>query len=295
MYFKDINTMKRKIFSFILLGILTLAGCYPDESLNTPVKPPPTSNDPLDIYIQENFTDTYGVAVRYKYVDRYVEGDKRVTPPKREVVQPMLDFLTEFWIDPYVSVENGEAFFKRFVPAEVVFIGSPIYNNDGTITLGTADAGARITLTVVNDIDLDDDAWVFQQLHTIYHEFAHIIHQNFNLPPNWQQISPRGYTSTGSWYNLTDEEALQRGFVSNYATSTFNEDYAETVAFILFDPNFYENYTEDEENCTTVDCERRNEGRAMIRRKYNAVITHYLQSTDVDLLAVREIIQDKLN
>ncbi len=93
-------------------------------------------------------------------------------------------------------------------------IGSPIYNNDGTITLGTADAGARITLTVVNDIDENDHEWVFQQLHTIYHEFAHIVHQNFNLPPNWEQISPQGYTSAGSWYNLSNEEALERGFVS---------------------------------------------------------------------------------
>lgn len=287
--------MNKKIFSLILLAGLSLAGCYKDESLNTPIKPAPVSNDPLDIYIQEHFTDTYGIAVRYKYVDRYVEGDKRVVPPKREVVEPMLDFLTDLWVEPFISVENGEKFFKRFVPAEIVLIGSPIYNNDGTITLGTADAGARITLTVVNDIDENDQEWVFQQLHTIYHEFAHIMHQNFNLPPNWQQISPQGYTSAGSWYNLSNEEALERGFVSNYATSSFNEDFAETVAFILFDPDFYDNYTVDEDNCTTADCESRNEGRAMIRKKYNAVITHYAQNTGVDLLAIREIIQDKLN
>lgn len=287
--------MNKKILSLILLGGLSLAGCYKDESLNTPVKPPPTLTDPLDIYIQEHFTDTYGIAVRYKYVDRYVEGDKRVVPPKREVVQPMLDFLTDLWIDPFIDVENGEKFFKRFVPAEVVLIGSPIYNNDGTITLGTADAGARITLTVVNDIDENNQEWVFQQLHTIYHEFAHIMHQNFNLPPNWEQISPQGYTSAGSWYNLSDEEALERGFVSNYATSSFNEDFAETVAFILFDPNFYSNYTVDETNCTTAACEERNDGRAKIRQKYNAVITHYQQNTGVNLLDVRAIVQDKLN
>jgi substrate import-associated zinc metallohydrolase lipoprotein len=287
--------MKKKIFSLLLIGAVTLAGCYKDEALDTPIKPSPTSDDPLDQYIQENFTDIYGIAVRFKYVDRYVEGDKRVVPPRREVVQPMLDFLTNFWIEPFVEVENGEVFFKRFVPAEIVFIGSPIYNNDGTITLGTADAGARITLTEVNDIDENDEDWVFQQLHTIYHEFAHIVHQNFKLPPNWQQISPRGYTSAGSWYNLSNEEALERGFVSNYATSSFNEDFAETVAYILFDPNFDENFMIDETNCTTAECEKRNDGRAMIRKKYSAILTHYEQYTGVKLLDVRAIIQDKLN
>jgi substrate import-associated zinc metallohydrolase lipoprotein len=177
----------------------------------------------------------------------------------------------------------------------VIFIGSPIFNDDGTVTLGVADAGARITLTEVNLIDIDNQDWVLRQLGTIYHEFAHIVHQRYNLPTGFQQISPDGYTSLGSWYNLTEEEALRRGFVSPYATSTFNEDFAETAAFILFDPTFYETYINDEPNCNTVDCTERNEGRSRIRSKYNSVLTHYLQVTGVDLLEVRAIIQERLN
>ena len=129
----------------------------------------------------------------------------------------------------------------------------------------------------------------------IYHEFAHIVHQRYNLPTNWQQISPEGYTSSGSWYTLSDEEALQRGFVTPYATSDYNEDYAETVAHILYLPDFYERYIIDEENCTDDDCIARNEGRALLRRKYVTVLAHYEQVTGVDLLDVRAIVQDKLN
>jgi substrate import-associated zinc metallohydrolase lipoprotein len=206
----------------------------------------------------------------------------------------MLDFLTDFWIDPFINVPNGKEFFQGYVPAEVIFIGSTIYNADGTVTLGTADAGARITLSEVNDIDIDNKVWIFRQLGTIYHEFAHIMHQRNNLPPSWQQISPQGYTSLGSWYNLSEEEALQRGFVSPYGTSTFNEDFAEVVAFLLFEPEFYERFIIDEEGCTTSDCDARNEGRAKLRRKYNAILAHYEQFVGVDLLAVREIIQSKL-
>ena len=111
----------------------------------------------------------------------------------------------------------------------------------------------------------------------------------------FRSISPQGYTSAGSWYNLLDDEALQRGFVSPYATSSFNEDFAETVAFILYFPSFYERYINDEPNCATADCNLRNEGRAKLRTKYNAVLAHYKQVTGVDLLLVRAIIQDKLN
>ncbi len=287
--------MKIRIYAFCLALMLVVAVGCEDDSVNAPVIKKELSKDPLDILIRENFQEPYGIAVRYKYVDRYVEGDKRVVPTKRELVEPMLDFLQDFWIEPFMDVPNGEKFFKRYVPAEVVFIGSPIYNNDGTITLGTADAGARITLTMVNDIDIDNEGWVFMQLNTIYHEFAHIVHQNFNLPPNFQQISPQGYTSAGSWYTLDDLDALNRGFVSPYATSSFNEDFAETVAHILFDPDFYDKYYVDEVCNGDAECNVRNEGRAKIRKKYSAILNHYTQYTGVELLKVRDIIQDKLN
>ena len=218
----EMNKLRTKILAVVFIALSSLAtSCYKDESLESPVKTQTPSEDPIDIFIQTNFIDQYGIAVRYKFVDRYVDPNKRVAPPLREVVEPTLDFLTEFWIEPYVSVQNGRRFFENHVPAEIVLIGSLMYNDDGTVTLGTADAGARITLTDVNSIDLDNDEWLYLQLNVIYHEFAHIVHQRYNLPPNWQQISPEGYTSVGSWYTLSDEEALQRGFVTPYATSNY--------------------------------------------------------------------------
>ena len=45
-------------------------------------------------------------------------------------------------------------------PAEIVLLGGLIFNDDGTVTLGTADAGAQITFTNVNAVDPNDEAWV---------------------------------------------------------------------------------------------------------------------------------------
>jgi substrate import-associated zinc metallohydrolase lipoprotein len=287
--------MKTRYYSLLLIGSLLLGvSCYEKEEINVQQKPYVTATDTLDLFIRDNFLKPYGMAVRYKYVDRYVDQTKRVTPPSRSSIKPMLNFVEDMWIDPFLQVPNGKKFFMNYVPPEVVLIGSRMYNNDGTVTLGTADAGARITLTEVDFIDVTNQAWVFQQIHTMYHEFAHIVHQRHNLPPSWNTISPAGYTSAGSWYNLTDAEALQRGFVSPYATSSFNEDFAETVAFLLYDPDFYEKYIDDEPNCTTVACVNRNAGRAMLRKKYTAVIEHYKQYVGVDLLQVRAVVQQKL-
>lgn len=282
------------LITFLALMVGTSA-CYKEESLNVPVNEGPdiTETD-LDVYIRENFTEQYGMAIRYKFVDNFVDPGRRVTPPRVEVVRPMLDFVQKFWIDPYLEVDNGEAFFREHVPAEIVFLGGPIYNDDGTITLGTADAGAQITFTNVNDIDETDSTWRRLQFNVVYHEFAHIVHQRYKLPPAFETISPAGYTSAGSWFVLSNNEALQRGCVTPYATSSPNEDFAETVAFFLFDPDFATNFEVDETSCDTAECEARNIGREMIRRKVAAIKEHYEKVTGVSLESIRAAIQAKL-
>jgi substrate import-associated zinc metallohydrolase lipoprotein len=284
----------RKLLPALIL-IITTTACYESEVLNVPVKN--AENEPqteLDIYIDENFTREYGMAIRYRFVDRYVRPQERVTPPRLAVVKPMLDFIQNFWIDPFLEVKNGEAFFRNHVPAEIIFLGGFIYNEDGTVTLGTADAGAKITFTNVNAINVEDEAWRDQQLQTVYHEFAHIVHQEYKLPASFENISASGYTSAGSWFTLTDEQALRRGFVSPYATSSPNEDFAEIVAFYLFEQDFMNRFINKEINCETSACISRNEGRALIREKLNAIRDHYKKVTGVDLDEVRKAVQARL-
>jgi substrate import-associated zinc metallohydrolase lipoprotein len=207
----------------------------------------------------------------------------------------MLDFIQKFWVDPFLEVKNGEAYFRSYVPSEVVLLGGFIFNSDGTVTLGTADAGAQITFTNVNGIDPTDKEWEALQLQTVYHEFAHIVHQRNKLPAAFEKISATGYTSAGSWFTLTDEEALMRGFVSPYATSSPNEDFAETVAFFLYNTDFETEFMTDEPNCTTPACESRNAGRELVRQKLASIREHYVKVVAIDLGAVRNAIQAKLN
>jgi substrate import-associated zinc metallohydrolase lipoprotein len=287
--------MKYKKFYLIVGIFLIMSGCYQEGELNVPVYEGPNAiRNELDQYINENFVHDFGIAIRYRYVDRYVSPTQRVTPPRLEVVLPMLGFIEDYWVAPFLAVNNGETFFRKHVPAEIILLGGLIYNEDGTVILGTADAGAKITFTDVNSLDLDNKDWVLQQLHTVYHEFAHIVHQRYKLPNAFETISPQGYTGPGAWYTLTDEEALQRGFVSPYATSSPNEDFAETVAYFLFDENFYENFIYPEENCNTPDCEKRNEGRVLIAQKLNSILAHYEKVTGVKLEDVREEVQSRL-
>ena len=279
----------------IFLTPLLMFSCYPEETLNEPVKDPEVNTiTALDQYIETNFTKKYGMAIRYRYVDNYVEPGQRVSPPGLETVRPMLDFIRKFWIDPYLEIPNGKDFFEAYVPAEIIFLGGLIYRSDGTVILGTADAGARITFTNVNAVNPEDEDWRELQLQTVYHEFAHTVHQRFKLPNTFESIAAAGYTGPGSWFNLTDEEALERGFVSPYATSSPNEDFAETVAFFLFDPDFYQNFSVSGDPCQTDDCVRQNEGRARISEKLSLISDHYEKVAGIDLRSLREAIQKKL-
>jgi substrate import-associated zinc metallohydrolase lipoprotein len=289
-------SLKKSVFLILSFGmILVMNGCYEKETLDVPVyQGPDAIKNELDQYIDAHFIQEFGMAIRYRFVDRYVSPTQRVTPPRLEVVKPMLDLIDDFWIDPYLSVENGEVFFRKHVPAEIVLLGGLIYNEDGTVTLGTADAGAQITFTDVNSLDMNDMNWLLLQLQTVYHEFAHIVHQRYKLPNAFETISPQGYTSSGAWFTLTNEEALGRGFVSPYATASPNEDFAETVAHFLYEENFYENYIILEASCATPECEKRNEGRIMIKEKLNSITAHYQKVTGVNLEEVRQVVQSKL-
>ncbi|MEP1096257.1 MAG: substrate import-associated zinc metallohydrolase lipoprotein [Cyclobacteriaceae bacterium] len=287
----------KNIYGYYLgaVMLLTLSGCYPDEGLNVPVNEDQIAVETaLDQYINDKFVTEYGMAIRYRFSDNFVDPGQSVAPSRIESVRPMLDFIEEFWINPYKDVQNGEEFFRNHVPAEIIFLGGVIYDANGNLLLGLAEAGAKITFTDVNSVDPTDSVWRRRQLNTVYHEFAHTVHQRYKLPNAFETIAAEGYTGPGSWFVLTDDDALQRGFVSPYSTSSPNEDFAECVSFFLFDPNFETNFMDMEAGCVTEDCVGRNDGRLRIAEKIAAIKDHYKKVTGVDLESLRAAIQSKL-
>ncbi len=279
----------------VILSSLLLISCYPTEELNVPVKEVDSNLDTdLDSYINDNFVEEYGMAIRYRFIDKYLNPGQSAAPVRLEAVMPMLDFIEEFWIGPYMDVPNGEEFFRDHVPAEIVFLGGIIYDSNGNLILGFADAGAQITFVDVNSIDLTDEEWRTRQLNILYHEFAHIVHQRYKLPNAFETIAADGYTGPGSWFVLTDDQSLTRGFVSPYATSSPNEDFAECVSFFLFDPDFEDNFITIEADCVTDDCVDKNEGRLRIAEKISAISDHYEKVTGISLEELREAVQNRL-
>ncbi|WP_438422871.1 substrate import-associated zinc metallohydrolase lipoprotein [Aquimarina macrocephali] len=288
---------------FIILGLVVISGCDREETLQPQSifeQNEVESTNELDVYLKNEFRDPYGCNVIYKFVDRYIDPSKSAVPPRLDVVQPIAELIKQAWIEPYNKAsDQGEEFLRTYFPAEIVLLGSPLYNGDGTITLGIADAGVRVTLTQANDYAPDNKAWIVQTFRTLHHEFAHIVDQNFNFDVEaFYDISNEDYTTPGTWTQETQNSAIARGMVTPYATSAVGEDFAETISYIVTtDPAVFQATYLTAEDCTGQgqDCIDRNAGRVRIQQKYDAVVKYMKEDVGIDLLVLRDEFLNSIN
>lgn len=111
------------------------------------------------------------------------------------------------WLEAYDEATGNPNFLRQYIPKTIHFIGSPAYEDNGTMVLGTAEGGMKITLYNVNDINPDQidinllNDYYFQTMH---HEFAHILHQTKTTirPLTVLRKMPTS-VATGIWWEPT--------------------------------------------------------------------------------------------
>ena len=143
----------------------------------------------------------------------------------------MMAALRDVWFEPYIQATgNSQDFLKEVAPKKIVLVGSLEYQN-GSYKLGQAEGGRKILLLNVNNFDASDENELKESLHTIVHEFTHILHQTKLFDKKYQEISTGRYNS--NWTLLKDPEARRLGFITSYAMLNKDEDFAEMVSGIL--------------------------------------------------------------
>jgi substrate import-associated zinc metallohydrolase lipoprotein len=276
--------MNTKILSVSLALILATAlSCKDpyntdlDESkldFATNDQPPATE---LDNWLNANFTQPYNIEVKYRWSANEVNINNTLVPPIPEKVSSIMSVVHDAWIEPYLA-EAGETFFKTFTPKQFVLVGSPNYNPGGTITLGTAEAGRKIVLFVINDFNENDRAKIKEQMHTVHHEFAHILHQNIPYTANFKEITKGAYTA--DWYNIPTSVAQSRGFITSYAMSGPDEDFVELVAMML---------TEGKRGFERIVCSIPSAtAQAQIRQKQQIVINYFNDVYKIDFFKLQQ-------
>ncbi len=284
-----------KIILIAVSIIVIQTSCKKEDALSSVDNIPGLGGDTwtktaIDNWIVDTLTVPYNIAVKYKWDQGELQQffDKTLVPPKEEKVIPLMGSINKAWINPYVE-EGGLMFFKRISPKFFYLIGSPIYVR-GAIILGTAEGGRKVVLSDINNFrikgmpgyvlsDTDNVKRIFE---TIHHEYAHILDQNIKFPLEFSQSSASSYTS--DWLNLFPDEAKNEGFISQYAISGKEEDWAEMVSLMLvrgkdwFDQYVNSiNYTGTTANGTTAEV-----AKARLRQKEAVVVSYFKQAWNIN-------------
>jgi hypothetical protein len=119
-------------------------------------------------------------------------------------------------------------------------------------------------------------------LHTIQHEFAHILHQNILYPQEFKTITP-GYTST--WFNISEADAQSQGFVTSYSMDNPDDDFVETVATMLIEGRARFNELVAAQNPTA---------QSLLRRKEQIVVDYYKKAWNIDFYSLQTRTQQAL-
>ena len=184
----------------------------------------------FDKWLKQEYLDIYNLEFRYKMQDVGTDMDYNLVPAEYDKAKDLAVLVKYLWFDAYKEVVNPE-FLRQYGPRIIHLIGSPAYNpQSGTMILGLAEGGIKVSLFRVNSLDLND----FNQLNeyyfkTMHHEFAHILHQTKSIPQSFYLISTGRYDDN-NWQDQVEGRMNSLGFVTNYASSQLREDFAEVIA-----------------------------------------------------------------
>lgn len=236
----------------------------------------------VDIWIYDNLTKPYNIEVKYKWDRTELNMNKTLVPPRENLIVPVMTVLKDVWIEPYEFIK-GVDFIKEIGQKQFVLVGSVEYNSNGTIVLGQAEGGRKITLFEINNFDLSNMALIKSMLKTMHHEFAHILHQKKMFTTLYAQVTPGGYDAT--WFNFTDAEVRPLGFISAYARNSVEDDFVEMVAVMLI------------EGKADFDAlvNRAGSGVAALRQKELYVRQYMLDTWGIDMTELQNKTQEAIN
>lgn len=300
-----------KYFWLLALSVTLFCSCEEDDSL-TPSEEalfPQMEDTPISLKLKEMF-GRYNTRVEYRYIQNLIPEDwYYITPAKEEMVLPVAKIFLDMWVGPLIA-GSDTAFVEQHFPRMILLVGSPAYQLDGTIVLGQAEGGMLIRFTEINKYTPGNVDWVERQLNTAFHEYAHIMHQTFNMPDDFREVSPDNYTQNG-WQPLTSNQAIIRGMVTPYGTSSVQEDYAELFATyvmkddalldvlvrgkpITLNKDNWDDMTEEERENALLLKASMEAGCKLIAKKF-AILKKHLGSAGLDIDKVRTAFQAQLS
>ena len=236
----------------------------------------------FDKWLKTNYIDTYNIELKWRMETNESDMNYWLVPASVDKSIQMAKLLKFLCFEAYDEITGSMEFIRSYYPKMIHLIGSAAYNNNQTFVLGTAEGGLKITMYMINQLQLDPEYLNYYYFKTMHHEFAHILNQTRPYSSDFDMISGSEYVSD-SWSSAwsSDEEAQQSGFISSYASKEAGEDFVELLAI-------YVTSTEEEWNAIISGA---GSGASIINAKFDIVYNYMLNSWNIDLDELREVIQ----
>jgi len=229
----------------VLLTVIFAAGafifnsCRTNETIDPNIDIPGLggyeyARTPLDDWLDQTFLYPYNIKVYYHWdaVLAYTNLNAKLVPVQVEKVKPMMDALSRVWFEPFLYATTP-SFLEKYTPKTVILVGSPQYSSNGSsVMLGQAEGASIILLTNANAFEPSSAEEVKKYLHVIEHEFVHILTQNAPMPITFKAVTSQFFDPSG-WQNYTDAQANQYGFITAYAMTSPDEDFAEIISMVM--------------------------------------------------------------
>ena len=150
--------MKKFIYLLMMaLAAFVIPSCS-EEELNPESIFDTTSpqRNEFDTWILKNYTEPFNIDLKYRFEDIESDLDYNVVPARIEKSIALAQLVKYLWMDVYVEIA-GHDFLASYCPKIMHWVGSPEYNaSTGSMVLGTAEGGMKITLFNVNGLDMEN-------------------------------------------------------------------------------------------------------------------------------------------
>lgn len=276
--------MKKYIFSILTASLFALGftACSEDElDSKSVITDSQREENEFDRWIVENYVTPYNIDFKYRMEDIESDMNYYLAPADYNKSIQMAKLMKHLCLEAYDEITGSKDFIRTYYPKMIHLVGSAAYRNNGTMVLGTAEGGLKITMYYINQLKLNPEYLNEYYFKTMHHEFAHILHQTKPYSTDFNMISSTDYV-LDSWSSEYDDvTCLKDGFISAYAAKESNEDFVELISI----------YVTNSAAVWNAKIKAAGEGAAIIQQKFDIVYKYMKDTWGIDLDELREIIQ----
>ena len=298
--------MKKLIYSItIVLAALAASSCQRDviepESV---IKDSTVEMNDFDRWLEVNFLKPYNIEFKYRYALNESDMGYYTVPADVNSSVIYAHLVKYLCIDTYDEIA-GVTFTRSYFPKMFFLIGTWEYRNNGSIVLGTAEAGKKIMLAGVNELPLVfqyyegaelDDYLNTYYIKTIHHEFTHILNQTKAFSDSFKQITSATYVADACFD--TDNYWRGRGYITAYAQSEPREDFAELLSeYVTHNAAWWAQQIADASK-ETAEVRKTDpsaqDGATLIESKIDIVCNYMQDAWNIDIDVLRDIINRRM-